>query len=369
MDHTTARRRLHALRERRRVSQVDLARALNFKDRQTLSDIELGKRAIAPSELVRAASFFQVSVDYFTDPLELAGEATFSWRKSNGHDADVASFEESAGRWIATYRHLGRLRGDTVNSSLMRVALTAKSSYEEAEAEGQAISFALELGAIPASSLVHALEERLDTLVLFVDTIPGVSGAACQLGPLNAIIINRREASGRRSFDLGHELFHLLTWSDMTPPHLEAADGKIGKSFKRIETLADNFSSGLLMPEAALKEYVASNPLSRDLDDLVSWIRLGAAHFRVSGQALKWRLVNLGLIARTTADQIADHSVRASIEETVPPRFSRKFVELLGWAIDHGHMSVRRVADVVGMTVEDLADLFSEHGLRTPFDL
>ncbi|TAK40055.1 MAG: helix-turn-helix domain-containing protein [Lysobacteraceae bacterium] len=369
MDHTTARRRLQALRERRQVSQVELAKALDFKDRQTLSAIELGKRALAPAELVRAAAFFQVDVDYFTDPLELAGEATFSWRKSNGNEADVASFEQTAGRWIATFRHLARLRGDTVNSSLMRVALTAKSSYEEAVAEGEAISLALGLGAIPASSLVSALEERLDTLVLLVDTIPGISGAACQLGPLNAIIINRREASGRRSFDLGHELFHLLTWSEMKPPHIEAAEGKSGKSFKRIETLADKFSSGLLMPEAAIREYVAGHPLPREVDEAARWIKEGALHFRVSGQALKWRLVGLGLIARTSADQIADHLLRSPMDEALPPRFSRRFVEILAWAIDHGHMSVRRVANVVGTNVDDLADMFSEHGVRAPFDL
>ena len=80
MDQTTIRRRLQALRERRDVSQAELSQALGFNDRQTLSDIELGKRQVAPVDLVRAAEFFGVDSDYFTDPLELAGEASFSWR-------------------------------------------------------------------------------------------------------------------------------------------------------------------------------------------------------------------------------------------------------------------------------------------------
>lgn len=369
MDHATARRRLHALRERRQVSQAELAKALAFKDRQTLSDIELGKRRLAPSELVKAAEYFQVPVDYFTDPLELGGEATFSWRKSNGDKADVDAFEQRAGRWIATFRYLSKLRGDTVNSSLTRVALTANSSYEDAIAEGEAISVALGLGAIPASSLVSAMETQLDTLVLFVDTTPGISGAACQVGPLNAIIINRREAAGRRSFDLGHELFHLLTWNEMEPPHVEEARGRTGKSFKRIETLADNFSSGLLMPASTIQAYANTHEIPRDPDAVATWVKTAARHFQVSGQALKWRMVSLGLIRKIDADRMGDHFLRSAMDETLLPRFSRRFVEILGWAIDEGHLSIRKAANVVGTTVDDLADLFSEHGLKTPFHL
>ena len=53
MDQTTIRRRLQGLRESRSLNQAKLADVLGFKDRQTLSDIELGKRNVAPDELVR----------------------------------------------------------------------------------------------------------------------------------------------------------------------------------------------------------------------------------------------------------------------------------------------------------------------------
>jgi hypothetical protein len=52
-----------------------------------------------------------------------------------------------------------------------------------------------------------------------------------------------------------------------------------------------------------------------------------------------------------------------------PLRFSRRFVETLGWGLSLGHISVRRAAQVIGTSVDDLADLFSEHGLKCPFDL
>ena len=139
MDQATIARRLLGLRADRAITQEELSRALGFNDRQTLSTIENGKRPITPSELVSAARFFGVSVDYFTDPFELAGEGAFSWRENNGDVGGLQEFQKRAGRWIATYRHLGRLRGVTVNSALIRVDLTAKSSYEAAAEQGEAV--------------------------------------------------------------------------------------------------------------------------------------------------------------------------------------------------------------------------------------
>jgi Zn-dependent peptidase ImmA (M78 family)/transcriptional regulator with XRE-family HTH domain len=362
------RRRLQALRERRGVSQADLSRALGFNDRQTLSDIELGKRQVAPEELVHAARFFDVDPGYFTDPLELAGEANFSWRKAATSDG-LASFEQRAGGWIATYRHLRRLKGESVNSLLMQVGLSRKSSFEEAEDEGDAVSRSLGLGDVPVANLASVLEDKLDTLILHVDTVAGVSGAACQLGPLNTIIINRREPVGRRAFDMGHELFHLLTWRDMPPAHTEE-EGNLSKSQKRVEQLADNFAAGLLMPRQRILD-VASK-VAPPVDDGVAmarWIREAATQLRVSGPAMKWRLVALKLLKKATAERISDDLLRTGATGDVPQRFSRRFVATLGWGIECGHLSARRAATVVGTSLDDLGGLFTEHGLKTPFDL
>lgn len=370
MDQATIRRRLHALREQSNISQTALSQVLGFNDRQTLSDIELGKRNVAPAELIRAAEFFGVDTGYFTDPFELAGEARFSWRKTTGGADDLETFENRAGRWIATYRHLSRLKGESVNSSLTQIDLSSRSSFEEASAEGDAVSRTLDLGEIPAIKLASVLEEKLDTLILNVDTVAGVSGAACQLGPLNTIIINRREAEGRRSFDMGHELFHLITWQQMPPRHIEG-NGAPPARYKRIEQLADNFSSALLMPHRAVACWVERFPFPEDETELAGWLKQGASHFLVSGQAFKWRLVSLGLLRRTVAECISEAALRMDCPDDarLPARYSRRFMETLGWAIEEGHISVRRAASIIGTTVDELADIFSEHGLKTPFDL
>jgi Zn-dependent peptidase ImmA (M78 family) len=217
------------------------------------------------------------------------------------------------------------------------------------------------------------LEQKLDTLVLHVDTVVGVSGAACQLGPLNTIIINRRESAGRRAFDMGHELFHLITWRDMAPAHVED-EGRLSKSQKRVERLADNFSGGLLMPHHVVAGLVgkAALPPSHDPATQARWIREAAVQLGVSGPAMKWRLVALGLLKNAAAQRIDDGLLRvdgASDSGTLPPRFSRRFVATLGWGIEQGHLTVRRAAGVIGTSVDDLAALFTEHDLKTPFDL
>lgn len=368
MDSTAIRFRLQALRDKNKMTQSQLADALGFKDRQTLSQIETGDRKLGFEEMVRAAEVFGVGVDYFTDPFELAGEGKFSWRQTNADAQELVEFEHTAGKWIAAFRHLARVRGDSIHSSLKRVALTQKSTFEDAVAEGEAIGAALGLGDTPSSRLAAAVEEKLDTLVLYVDTVTGVSGAACQLDQLNAVIVNRREHASRRVFDLAHELFHLLTWHTMPPKHVESDSLPADKSEKRVEQLAENFAAGLLMPTRVIKSYIGSNPMPQGVT-LAAWIRALASHFGVSGLALKWRLVNMGLIKKT---DVADEFLRGNGEDNtshLPARYSKRFVSAISWGIYEGHVSTRRVAQLLRISVDDLQDLFAEHGLSAPFDL
>lgn len=366
---TSIRFRLRSLRERNNLSQEEVARRLGFKDRQTLSDLEVGIRKISPEELLKAADLFNVSVGFFTDPFELAGEGQFSWRQKNVDPAELDSFETKAGRWLAAYRYLSKLRGQSVNSQLLRVGLDEKSTYEDAQSEGEAISAALNLGEIPAERLAAVMEGELDTLVLYVDTVEGVSGAACQLRQLNAVFINRNEPSSRQTFDLAHEFFHLLTWESMPPKRIEGMNED--KVDRRVEQLAENFAGGLLMPARTIASIVAHTPLPKE-DELAEWLVAVSETLKVSPSALMWRLVTLKYITKAAAQRIRDHaafSVFARPRNMPCKRFSRRFVEVLGWGISSGHVSARRAALLLDTTLDDLSALFSEHGLETPFDL
>lgn len=360
--------RLQHLRQLHKLSQDALAKTLGFKDRQTLSQIETGERKLSSDEMIRAATVFGVSLDYFTDPFELAGEGHFSWRQSETPIHILDEFELKAGRWIAAYRHLSKLRGDIVNSSVRRVALNHKSSFEEAVAEGEAMGAALDLGQIPSKNLLIALQEKLDTLVLEVDTAAGLSGAACRLNQMNAIVINRNENRARRNYDLAHELFHLLTWDSMPPPRLDVVDPTEAKT-RRIEKLADNFAAGLLMPTSLINRLIERSQLPKD-QYLAEWLNSNAQVLGVSSKALQWRLVNMGALEKS--DMVADELLRSNGDysvQTPPAKFGKKFMEVIGWAMDEGHVSVRRTASLLNISIDELAELFSSHNLKSPYDL
>lgn len=356
-------RRIKARREERGLSQEGLAALFGFKDRQTVSAIETGQRRVSADELMLAVEMLGGPLEYYTDPFMLAGEGKFSWRQSGLGSADLQAYERRAGRWIAAFRELAPAE-NRASPPLSRLSLTRRSSFEEAMAAGESIAAHYRLGAVPAARLAEAMERQLGILVLMVDAYPGISGAACCLPGLDTVLINRNEPAGRRHFDLAHELFHILTWEAMPPAHSETAELY---SKDRVEQLANNFSSALLMPAAALDRYGDWHTVAEA--DLPARLAAAAEELRVTGPALKWRLVNLGRLDRKAGKAIPDAALRAANRDEPPPLFSRLFMEAIGKAIDEGRVSVRRAADLTDLTVDDLAELFAAHGLDCPFDL
>jgi Zn-dependent peptidase ImmA (M78 family) len=212
------------------------------------------------------------------------------------------------------------------------------------------------------------MENALSILVLMVEAAEGVSGAACRLPELDAVLINLREVAGRRHFDLAHELFHLLTWDAMPPEHVEEAS-ETGRG--RVEQLANNFASALLMPRAVLERHGEWSRLPEG-DALIRRLRSTARALQVTTTALKWRLVALGHLSAKAARGIDDRLLRSDeskVKVDLPALYSRRFMEVLARAINQGRVSARRAADLVSLTLEDLSDLFDQHGVKTPFEL
>ena len=368
--------RIKALREQHGLTQEQLAPVFGFNDRQTVSAIENGTRRVTAEELLLAVERFRVSLHYFTDPFLLAGEGRFSWRHSGLTDEQLDQYEQRAGRWIAAYRHLAPQVG--VTSPLLRrtLGLTIRSSYEAAMEAGERFAAEFEVGPTPAEGLVRVMEKELGILVLMVDVEPGISGAACRLPELDVVLIARDEVVGRRQFDLAHELFHLLTWDAMPPEHSEEASTTGGT---RVEQLANNFAAAVLMPAAVVKRYGSWSAF--DETTLITRLNDLADELQVTSSALRWRLVALGVLSKVTANSLPEHALRNNGRPSVeikkgiikldqpPPRFSRRFALILSCAVDKGLVSLRRTASLLEGTVEDVGDLFVEHGLERPVEL
>lgn len=335
-------------------------------DRQTLGSIESGDRSISPEELARAAEALGVEVSVFTDPYRLVGEGEFSFRAAVTPDV-LSAFRDRAGRWVAAYRTL-RDRAGVPRSHLgCKLELAPTSSFEEAQAAADELRRTWGLGDVPAETLVTAIERELDARVLFVDAPDGISGAAVHLPGLHTILVNRREPPGRRNFDIAHELFHLLTWDAMAPDPVEPLDIPSGKG-KRVERLAENFAGALLMPEEVVGRLWADRG-----QDLIDWLNSAATSLRVTAVALKWRLVVLGHLSKADAASVSDGRLvdngHPGREPALPPLFDREMIERLRGAVEEGHLSLGRVAKLLGMTTSEFGRVCRVYGLPLSYEV
>ncbi len=319
-------------------------------------------------ELLLAAEKLNVSIDYFTDPFRLEGEGEFSWRSNGVKHDELKDLEARAGRWIALFRTLTE-RLD-VQRPLLRhsLRLSKHSSFDDASRVGERFWANFELSDIPAKQLREIMERRLNYLVLVVDMGQHISGAACRVADLDIVLLARHDVARRRNFTLAHELFHMLTWDSIPPSHVEET---AEKKRNRVEALGDNFAAALLMPSEVLKRYGSWTKLSTK--QLIGKLNVIATELGVTAQALKWRLVNIDSLDYRVAKSIPDRSLRnngqSTNNEEVPAMFSKGFMEVIGRAIDDGHISVRRTVTLLDINIEDLQELFEVHGVECDIDL
>ncbi len=365
--------RLKLLRVKAKLGQDAMAEILGLESRQSVGAIETGIRRLSADELMRAISHFGVTLDWLTNPFLLVSRKdTFSWRQKGMSTAELDAFETRAGEWIAAFRELSTLNGTPLRALLPRLGLSERSTKADAAVMGERVAAELQLGDRPALILAEVLQARHGILVLMLDAPQGISGAACRLTELNAILINRHERQGRRSIDMAHELFHLLTWNEMPPPRVESSSAAwephatyAAKRYQKIEQLADNFAAGLLMPIDALDK------LGTPGRDAAEWLVAGADYLGVSARSLKWRLVNCG--REPHLQHVTDEALRGAYDgrpnTALPPLFSRAFVETLSRAIAQGHISTMRAARLVGLPKSELAGLFASHDVELPDEI
>jgi Zn-dependent peptidase ImmA (M78 family)/transcriptional regulator with XRE-family HTH domain len=361
--------RLRAARERAGLTQQQLATALGIENRQSLASIESGERRLTAIELLDAIRVLSVDPNFFTDAFRLVGEGRFSFRAQAGiADSVLDQFEDRAGRWIATYRELSTQQGELRDLVELRLALHSRSTFEDAQNAAESLVARWKLGSRPAINLRQAMEQHLGALILYVDAPRGISGAASQVPGLNTVLVNRREPDGRRQYDLAHELFHLLTWDAMPPERVEAVDVPRSGKGNRVEQLAENFASALLMPADQVRAHWSARDQHVDMHES---LRAAASEFHVSAVAYKWRLHNLGLLSKAQLLEINDKRLAASGASKEPGLallFSERFVTRVAAALDAGRLSVKRAASLLELSLSELHALLTSYGIRPSFE-
>ena len=118
------------------------------------------------------------------------------------------------------------------------------------------------------------------------------------------------------------------------------------------------------MPESSVDR--EAEWLRLDDDMLVSRLNAAADRLSVTSSALRWRLAALGRLKPGRAKAIPESALRNNghpvSHDMLPDLFSDPFIDVMGRAIDQGLVSVRRMAGLLNMTIEELEDLFAEHG-------
>jgi len=150
---------------------------------------------------------------------------------------------------------------------------------------------------------VELIAAARNITVAFDELGDDVSGMLYRRGGSAVIVINRDHAHHRQRFSISHEIGHAdLHDSDTYLDGrltLRFRDGKSATGTDIEEREANRFAAALLMPADWVRDrFISMIAARRPLDDNDAISKL-ASEFDVSEQAMRFRLVNLGLIDPT----------------------------------------------------------------------
>jgi len=278
--------------ERKRIGLTleGLAAEVGFSSYQTLSSIEKGKKKIKVSELDKIARALGLTVSYLIGEEE-RGEERVVWRKCTD-EAKCKRYENKLIALCKNYKKLAELVGHRYKKFVPPgIEELQKENYENdfdfASDLAEEWSKRLELGRYPGNNLLDALKQ--ENILVFCEDLGTFGSAASLVGDFGAaILLNEKDMPWRRTFDISHELFHLITWNIYSPDEIYD-DEKRGRS--NPEKYANAFAASLLLPEKSLKDEI-ENRNNKEALSLVDIIEI-AVKFKVSIQYLTWRLENL----------------------------------------------------------------------------
>jgi len=347
-----------------------VAKKVGFPNYQTLGSIEAGEREIKAWELYKLAEIYGRKIDYFMPGAGELSQPRILWR-SPAQTLERVKAERKFISFCQNYKRLLELtEEDDFRPPLCRFSgpdklAFRKKGYDYVVELAQRYGKLLNLGSRPAYCLSDILEQAMSILVLYLDLGLGGSGATTSGEHGDAILINSKDAPWRRNYDLAHEFFHIVTWDTFTDEEIYL-QGKAGKS--EVEQWAELFASELLLPT----EEVRGEFLRRVSGDKITYINLVqiAKDFRVSIDALLWRLVNVGLLDRRDVSKClkegqvkeVDRTMRSEDREEEKPYLSARYISLAIKALETGKISKLKFAEYVDIKFSGVSRFLARQG-------
>ncbi len=360
--------RFKSARKENNFTQGDVAKAMGFNDRQIVSNIESVKRKLSAEELLNACKIFNKELDYFTNPY--LSNYKISWRALKDNEV-VNKCEKSINKIINASIHFSELLGEYLKPIDYCIPKYKLSSFESVSDVAESLGEMWDLGTYPAMSIVDKIQTELNIDVLYIDCPIEISGGACKTGKLDFIFINKNEIQERQHFTLGHELFHILTWDDYKPTRIDPEIKSLSNNYKKpkIETLADIFTSTLLIP----KKSIINLWESKGKKTLYDWVTESATKFQVSWVAFSWRMVNLGYITKDMRETLAVSYTkirrRTQFAGGDQALYNRRFVYKIYCVIKNGLVSIKKIVDIIEMCVDDIIELLNTFNLKLSYEV
>jgi Zn-dependent peptidase ImmA (M78 family) len=312
----------------------------------SLSEFENSKREPKFSQLSRLANLYKKNMEFFlTD--EPIVQSIMLWRDKPDTEAEQKRTEAEFRQLCEQYRRLEILMDEVKEPKLAAPEIAGEQDFgfDEAESFAKQVQDRFRLGEIPIASLKRILEEVYYIKVFYLDFEgSAISIVSEEFGP--AILLNRKNKQWRRSYDLAHELFHILTWNFFRHTSDEVSEFE--------NKLANAFASKLLMTEEAIK-----NRIKRSLDDQdqIGFDQLDdmAREFDVSLIALIYRLAGIFRLKREDTSQYIDAAQRyLGIAERrpsfEPPKLPERYCDLAIRALRQGRLSAMQFAKYMGLS-------------------
>lgn len=256
--------------------------------KSSLSEFENSKREPKFSQLAKLAEVYRKSIDFFLSDQLLPPEIPL-WREPPSTEEEKKQTEARFFQLCQQYHRLEVLTDELQREKKLPepdVKRIEEFDYWQAESFARKANKEFPLGDIPTASLKQILEESYYVKILYLDFVgSSISTVSEVFGP--AILLNKTNKQWRRSYDLAHELFHILTWRIF-----RSGDKTSYTADEEEEKLANAFASRLLMPQEPLVQKVRNraNPEGGITFDQLEDI---AREYDVSLIALIYRLSSI----------------------------------------------------------------------------
>jgi Zn-dependent peptidase ImmA (M78 family)/transcriptional regulator with XRE-family HTH domain len=360
--------RVRAAMEAAGMSQRALGQAIGF-DPPTMSKALSGKRGFKPLELALISETLGISVQQLLadDGATTTREAVLARVQPEGNPATEQA--------LARVRHMLELddllseQGFEARPAVRPPRPSAGQPYRQGELLAQRLRAQSGLGDadLPTDlgQLAADMEDRFDVDVAIEPLERGLDGLAIRRRHYSLIMVSSSIAAHRQRYTMAHELGHL-----MARDQGDIVDENINYSRTPAETRANAFAAAFLMPAGALR--AATSERTTPTEELIADL---LARYRVSLDALAFRLHNLGIIdaagrdavRRMSSTRIALRQGRASDlqarhDQRWPDGLLRRAVE----AYAKGRISIRPIAQLINVDPDALLEELAAPRLAPP---